>query len=155
MKSSYCNLSIFIPFVLVLFLSTTFAMAQNTVNYSDTLLSKNVEPISGALKKLGSAKGVYYNYRSDEFISLQLDTLRHVGIMAQGIEKIMPELVNTNANGYKSVDYEEMVPLLLEAIKDLTMQNKELTSKYIYLVNSLSQSGVLDKNYGKKPEEKK
>ena len=155
MKSSYCNLSIVIRFVFLLFLSTTFAKAQNTTNYSDTLLSKNIEPITGALKKLGSAKGVYYNYRADEFKSLQLDTLRHIGIMAQGIEKVMPELANTNANGYKSVYYEEMVPLLLEAIKELTMQNKGLTAQYIHLLNSLTEKGVIDKDFLKKTAEKK
>lgn len=160
MKHTHNHQIVICFLMLFMFFSITVINAQNSDNqkdsdYSDVRLSKNVEPINGALKKLVTAKGVYYNYRTDEFKNLKLDTLRHLGVMAQELEKAIPELVNTNANGYKSVDYEQMVPLLLEAIKELTLQNKGLTAQYIHLLNLLMEKGVVDKDFNKKPAEKK
>lgn len=41
--------------------------------------------------------------------------------IAQEVEKIMPEVVSTNGDGYKSMDYAKLVPLLIEAIKEQSM----------------------------------
>jgi hypothetical protein len=52
-----------------------------------------------------------------------------VGVIAQEVEKVMPEIVTTRDNGYKAVKYEKIVPLLIEAIKELSNEVKELKSQ--------------------------
>lgn len=51
-------------------------------------------------------------------------TIRGYGI-AQELEKIYPELVNTDDKGYKSVQYGHLAPVLIEAVKELALQNQE------------------------------
>ena len=50
-----------------------------------------------------------------------------MGVIAQEVEKIFPELVSTNANGYKSVNYIGLIPVMIESIKDQQQQINELT----------------------------
>ena len=52
-----------------------------------------------------------------------------VGVIAQEIEQILPQIVTNRDNGYKAVQYEKIVPLLIEAIKELSAKVKELESK--------------------------
>jgi hypothetical protein len=52
-----------------------------------------------------------------------------IGIIAQEVQKILPEIVTTRDNGYMAVKYEKMVPLLIEAIKELSEQVKDLQEK--------------------------
>ena len=49
-----------------------------------------------------------------------------VGVIAQEIEEVLPEVVTTRDNGYKAVKYEKIVPLLIEAIKEQQEQIDEL-----------------------------
>ena len=49
-----------------------------------------------------------------------------VGVIAQEIEKVLPEVVTTRDNGYKAVKYEKIIPLLVEAIKELQAEVQEL-----------------------------
>ena len=52
------------------------------------------------------------------------------GVVAQEVEKVLPELVNTDENGYKSVEYANLTPVLIEAIKEqqaiIDQQNKRI-----------------------------
>jgi hypothetical protein len=52
-----------------------------------------------------------------------------IGVIAQEVERILPEIVTTRENGYMAVKYEKMVPLLIEAIKELAGQVKDLQEK--------------------------
>jgi hypothetical protein len=57
-------------------------------------------------------------------------TIKHdVGVIAQEIESILPEAVTTRDSGYKAVNYEKIVPLLIEAVKALTIKVEKLESK--------------------------
>ena len=51
---------------------------------------------------------------------------RKVGVIAQEVEKVLPEVVNTDGDGMKSVDYGKMVGVLIEAIKELKQEIEEL-----------------------------
>ena len=52
-----------------------------------------------------------------------------LGVIAQEVDKVVPEIVTTRDNGYMAVKYEKLVPLLIEAIKELSGQVKDLQSK--------------------------
>jgi hypothetical protein len=86
---------------------------------SDERLKNNVQPITSALDKVEQISGVEYDWNTD----LQSTYTGHdVGVLAQEIEKILPEAVTTREDGYKAVKYEKIVPLLIQAIKELKEQ---------------------------------
>lgn len=93
---------------------------------SDLRLKKNILPLSNAMSSVLQLQGVSYNWKSQqelnkEQIAYQLNTQAksEIGFIAQDVEKVLPQLVNTDAEGFKSVEYSKMVALLVEAYKEL------------------------------------
>ena len=83
---------------------------------SDERLKTNLTPILDGLDKIGEIKGYEYDWVENE----HHDNEGHdIGVIAQEIEKIAPEAVVTRDNGYKAVRYEKLIPLLIQAIKEL------------------------------------
>jgi Chaperone of endosialidase/Major tropism determinant N-terminal domain len=83
---------------------------------SDERLKDNIKPITSALDKIDNISGVEYDWNTD----LQdVHTGHDVGVIAQEIEQVLPEAVITRDNGYKAVNYDKVIPLLLQAIKEL------------------------------------
>jgi hypothetical protein len=98
-----------------------------TQSGSDRRLKTNIIPIQHALKKVSNLNGVYFNWVSDSGTSVDLETKRQVGIIAQELERILPEVVHQQ-NEYLAVEYKALVPLVIEAIhelEDLAMQRVE------------------------------
>jgi hypothetical protein len=60
---------------------------------------------------------------------IHINSGHDIGVMAQEVERIAPELVITRENGYKAVKYEKMIALLIEAIKDLSGEIELLKKK--------------------------
>jgi hypothetical protein len=81
-------------------------------NPSDINLKENINVISE------DKKDNLINLEPVEF-EFKKDNKKHYGFIAQDIEKIYPELVNNNEVGYKTVNYIELIPLLLSKIKDM------------------------------------
>ena len=109
---------------------------------SDGRFKKNIKLIDNALDLVLNLEGVTYNWRTEEFPEKKFTNALEYGVIAQQIEKYVPELVHTDAaSGYKSVQYSHMVPLLIEAIKEqnelLSKQDSEI-SKLKASVESLS-----------------
>lgn len=85
--------------------------AVNFVSSSDVRLKENVRPIESALDKVMRLDGKMFNFIGNNKTQL--------GLIAQEVEQIIPEVVNTNPEGYKSVNYPVLVAVLIEAIKEL------------------------------------
>ncbi len=85
---------------------------------SDVRFKKNITPLSDALSNVMKLEGVSYNWKQGEFPERNFGDQTEIGVIAQEIEKIYPELVNTDKDGYKSVQYSHIVPVLIEAIKE-------------------------------------
>ena len=85
---------------------------------SDKRYKKNINNIDYALEKVMSLRGVHYEWRQNEFAHKRFKAGTQIGFIAQEIEKVVPELVKTNADGYKSVAYTNLTPILVEAIKE-------------------------------------
>jgi hypothetical protein len=95
---------------------------------SDIRLKENILPIGDAISKIESIGGYTFDWKK-EHKDVHGYEGHDVGVIAQEIEKILPEVVTTRDNGYKAVKYEKIVPLLIEAIKSLQKQIDELKSK--------------------------
>ena len=105
------------------------AQADITAFYSsDERLKENIQPIVDALSKVESISGNTYDWKAG-FETIHSHTGHDIGVIAQEIEKVLPEVVINRDNGYKAVQYEKIVPLLIEAIKELSAKVKELESK--------------------------
>jgi len=94
---------------------------------SDERLKDNIELISNPIEKVQSLKGVTWNW-NDNADELQ-QSLPNVGVIAQDVEKVLPQLVTDRDNGFKGVDYAKLTGLLIEAVKDQQKQIDELKNK--------------------------
>ena len=90
---------------------------------SDVRYKKSITPLSGSLEKLSLLNGVNYYFKKDKFPELNFNDDKQIGLIAQEVENIFPELVKTDVKGYKSVDYAKLTPVLVEAIKELKAAN--------------------------------
>lgn len=86
--------------------------------FSDESLKKDVVTIEGALDKTKELRGVSFVRKSDDSKS--------IGVIAQELEKVLPELVKTGDDGIKSVNYGQITGLLIEAVKELAAKVDEL-----------------------------
>lgn len=118
------------------------ATNQITSYYSDERLKENIEPISDALGKVMSLRGVTYNPNKLAESFGFINKNRQVGVIAQDVEAVLPEAVkpapfdniqiqegieiSKSGENYKTVQYEKLVPLLIEAIKELNSEIQQL-----------------------------
>jgi hypothetical protein len=91
---------------------------------SDRTLKKNIVTLDGALEKLDDIKGVYHGW-----IQKQEHDKREVGVIAQDVQKVYPELVAKCGNGYLSVNYPKLTAVLLQSVKELKAKVLEIASK--------------------------
>ena len=94
---------------------------NNVTAFSDERLKDNIETLENGLDKVEQLRGVTYTRDGKE----------NIGVIAQEIEKILPEIVKTadDEMGTKSVDYSRLTAVLIEAVKDLSAKVKELEIK--------------------------
>lgn len=91
---------------------------------SDERLKTNVSVIDNALDKINKISGYTFNW--NELAEDKDQTLREAGVLAQEVEEVLPEVTITREDGYKAVRYEKLVPLLIEAIKELSEKVERL-----------------------------
>ena len=98
---------------------------------SDKRLKQDILPIENALNKILTLNGVTYNWNKEFDPDINLDDHNHIGLLAQDVEKIIPQIVHTDTskNQLKSLAYTELIPVLIEAIKEQQTQINELKNK--------------------------
>jgi hypothetical protein len=84
---------------------------------SDARLKKNVATLSEALSRVLALRGVSFEWRRDEFPDKHFSDAPQIGFIAQEVEPVLPEVVSTDPEGFKAIDYSKFAPLLVEAIK--------------------------------------
>lgn len=99
------------------------AYTTGTWGGSDLRWKKNITPLSGSIKKIQQIHAVTYEWRKEEFPEMNFDNSIQVGLIAQELEKVFPELVKTDDKGYKAVAYDKLTVILLEGMKE---QQKEI-----------------------------
>jgi hypothetical protein len=134
------------------YFSGDLAYTGGIYDVSDKNFKKNIEPISGALDKILKLNGISYQFKSGDELSFVSTTSvgdsgkgtssvynlpegKQIGVIAQDLEKVLPELVKTNPDGYKMVDYVKMIPVLIEAIKEQQTMIDKLKAEVEQLKN--------------------
>jgi hypothetical protein len=90
---------------------------------SDRRLKKNITPFAPMLDKVTALQPVRYFWRADEFPERHFGNSQNYGLIAQDVEQVLPELVATDSDGYKAIDYSRLPLLTIQAMKELTAEN--------------------------------
>ena len=109
------------PLSYALDVSGSIRASGTVLQSSDERLKENIYPIDNSLDRVNAIDGVYFNWKDKEE--------RNAGVIAQQVQKVLPEVVSEDKNGYLNVDYGGIVPLLPEAIKELESRVNELENK--------------------------
>jgi hypothetical protein len=97
---------------------------DNVTCYSDMNLKKNIVTIDGALDKIDGIRGVYHDW-----INTKHSEDRQIGVIAQEVQAVYPELVHETENGYLTVNYPKLTAVLLQSIKELKAMVLEICAK--------------------------
>ncbi len=98
---------------------------------SDVSLKENIHNISSPMDKVQNLNGVLFDWKQsfidskggeDGYFMRKTD----VGVIAQDVEKVLPEVVGTRPDGVKAVKYDRLCALLIECVKDLQLQVNDL-----------------------------
>lgn len=118
---------------------------------SDIRWKTNVQPVDGALAKVLQLQGVYYHWRQAEYPHMQFDAKRQLGLIAQDVQAVLPEVVSADADGFLSVEYSHVVALLIEAVKTqqqeieaLKQANDQLRAQQAATTNMEARLRVLE-----------
>lgn len=110
---------------LTLYKNGNMTIAGTLTQNSDARLKRNIHPLTGVMDKLLQLNGYQYNWATHYSDNEELNT----GLLAQEIEKVMPELIHRDGSGTMSVNYSGMIPYLLEAIKTLKAEVEMLKNR--------------------------
>ena len=92
---------------------------------SDIRFKENIKPIENAIDKIRKISGNTYDWKEENKIEHGYEG-NDVGVIAQEIEAVLPQLVQTRESGYKAVKYDKLVALLIEGIKEQQLQIEQL-----------------------------
>ncbi len=119
---------------------------NNVMVHSDRRWKKNINGLENALDTVLRLEGVNFEWRTGEFTGRKFSEGRQVGLIAQEVESVIPEIVQTDPDGFKSVAYTNVTPFLIEAIKEqqqtieqLRDENKAIRAEVAGIKVTLSQ----------------
>ena len=127
---------------------------------SDRRYKKNITTVTSALEKLSKLNPVNYDWRIDEFPHRSFEDRKQWGFIAQEIEKVMPELVREDSDGYLRLSYTGFVPLLTKAMQEqqteIDNQQKEIDElkAQLELIMNMLDNNMSDKTDNKQSDDK-
>ncbi len=98
-------------------------LASSHMTISDVRYKQNINTLQGSLTNVLKLRGVSYEMKA-EHKEKGFGTGTQVGVIAQEVEAVYPQLINTSSDGYKGVDYSKFTPILIEAIKELNAKHE-------------------------------
>ena len=116
-----------LPLSYKLMVSGSIKASGTVVQGSDIRLKEDIQPIDNALSRIDNIDGVYFTYKDTKEKS--------IGVIAQDIQKILPEVVSEDNNGYLGVNYSGIVPVLIEAVREQNSIIKDLEDRISDLEN--------------------
>ena len=115
------NVSSDFPLDYKLVVSGSIKTTGTLLQSSDARLKEKVNTLDSALDKVVAIRGINYNLINSPIVES--------GVLAQEVQKSIPEVVSSDKNGYLSVNYNGLVPYLIEAVETLNAKNLELEDK--------------------------
>lgn len=106
---------------------------------SDARFKKDVTPFGRSLESVAALQPVHYFWRPAEFPDRHFGDTRAYGLIAQDAEQVLPELVTTDEEGYKAVDYAKLPLLTIQAVKELHAENEGLKGRITELERLVKQ----------------
>jgi hypothetical protein len=105
---------------------------------SDKRFKDNIKPIEKPLEKISKISGNTFDWKEENKIEHGYEG-EDVGVIAQEIEVVLPQIVTTRDNGYKAVKYDKLVALLIEGIKEQQIQINDMK---VEIENLKKQKGL-------------
>jgi hypothetical protein len=105
-------------------------------NGSDRRFKKDIKRIENVTDKIKTLNAYTYNFKTDEFKKKNFDEGQQIGLIAQELKEVFPQLVKEDKEGYLAVNYQGMVPVLLEAIKEQQNRIEQLENKVQSLIST-------------------
>jgi hypothetical protein len=96
---------------------------------SDARFKRDVTAYENMLPRVTALQPVAFSWRSDVFPEREFGPEREAGLVAQEVERVLPELVTTDVEGFKAVDYSKLPLLAIQAIKELKGKNDALAEQ--------------------------
>ncbi len=96
---------------------------------SDIRYKTDIRQIEHALDKVAGLRGITFNWKQDQYPNHRFSDREQIGLIAQEVEEVLPQVVSEDNNGYYNIDYTKIAPLLIEAIKELKAENDELKKR--------------------------
>jgi hypothetical protein len=116
------------------------------ISPSDVRLKENILKFTSGLSVVSAISGYYFDWNDVATDKLGLEKKKQIGVLAQELEKVLPEAVLTDKkSGYKSVDYMKLTPVLIEAVKEQQAQIEVLKSENIDLKEQVSKMKDMQK----------
>jgi hypothetical protein len=107
------------------------------INLSDSRLKTNISPIIDALSGIVQLQPVSYDWKKEAYPQFNFDNKRQIGFLAQELEKIFPEAVTLGADGFYTIAYSQLIPVVVQGIKEQQQQIDSLRSENIQLKSVL------------------
>jgi hypothetical protein len=120
-----------------------FYVTGNTYVDSDKKLKEDIKPIKSSLQKILGIQGVSYKWKNKNLADKKTYGRRHYGVVAQQVEEVLPEIVNEDQDNKKRVAYLELIPVLIEAVKEQQKTIFDLSDKVQTLEKELQLREVL------------
>ncbi len=109
--------------------------SMSEASLSDADLKTNVTPLTEALTTVQQLNGVYFDWNTAQYPYIDFEQGSQIGLIAQDVQPVIPEVVKTDALGFNYIEYNRLVPVLIEAIKELKEEYDSLKNEN-NLVNS-------------------
>lgn len=122
---------------------TGVATAQSHVSTSDIKFKKDIVSIESPLEKVLKLRGVRFRWKINDFPEMDFEEGDQIGFIAQEVETILPEIVATNRDGNKSVDYSKVAAVLVEAVKEQQSLINDLNKRIKRLEENLSNHALV------------
>ena len=115
----------------VLSSSTISECASNGIGFglTDPTGGGVVDSFGRALEQVARLQPVHFYWRADEYADRHFGSSQSLGLIAQDVEAVLPELVTTDEQGYKAVRYHALPMVLLQAVKDLKAEHDDLKGR--------------------------
>lgn len=105
---------------------------------SDARFKRDITPFAPMLDRVARLQPVHFGWRVDEFPARHFESGVNSGLIAQDVERVFPELVSRDAQGYRMVNYGELPFLTLEAVRELKAENEALKARLATLEQAVA-----------------